>query len=88
MFESGEELETIQPNGYGSSAESDNDDFDDEKVERESDLRVRQQKPERDGPGSASVLAAIAADDKRSDLEYEVRSWELHYLNVLVHFDF
>lgn len=88
VFESGEELETIQPNGYGSSAESDNDDFDDEKVERESDLRVRQQKPERDGPGSASVLAAIAADDKRSDLEYEVRSWELHYLNVLVHFDF
>lgn len=77
VFESGEELETIQPNGYGSGGESENDEDDedyDEKVDRESDLRIRP-KPEREGPGSVSVLAAIAADDKRSDLEYEVRIW-------------
>ncbi|CAB4318986.1 unnamed protein product [Prunus armeniaca] len=80
VFESGEELETIQPNGYGSGGESENDQDDedyDEKVDRESDLRVRP-KPEREGPGSVSVLAAIAADDKRSDLEYELSQPEIN----------
>ncbi|XP_021817799.1 TBC1 domain family member 13-like isoform X2 [Prunus avium] len=80
VFESGEELETIQPNGYGSGGESENDEDDedyDEKVDRESDLRVRP-KPEREGPGSVSVLAAIAADDKRSDLEYELSQPEIN----------
>lgn len=76
VFDSGEELEMILPNGYGSGRESqideEDEDFDDEKLDRELDLRV-QQRPEREGPGSLSVLAAIAADDKRSDLEYEVR---------------
>ncbi|ONH98332.1 hypothetical protein PRUPE_7G243700 [Prunus persica] len=80
VFESGEELETIQPNGYGSGGESENDEDDedyDEKVDRESDLRIRP-KPEREGPGSVSVLAAIAADDKRSDLEYELSQPEIN----------
>ncbi|BBH08498.1 Ypt/Rab-GAP domain of gyp1p superfamily protein [Prunus dulcis] len=80
VFESGEELETIQPNGYGSGGECENDEDDedyDEKVDRESDLRVRP-KPEREGSGSVSVLAAIAADDKRSDLEYELSQPEIN----------
>ncbi|KAM5547913.1 hypothetical protein ABKV19_002067 [Rosa sericea] len=78
VFESGEELETIQPNGYGSSGESEIADFEEEKVGMEPDLRVRQPKPDRNGPGSVSVLAAIAADDKRSDLEYEVNQPEVN----------
>ncbi|KAL6223890.1 hypothetical protein ACLB2K_002747 [Fragaria x ananassa] len=78
VFESGEELETIQPNGYGSSGgESGVEDFEEERVERvEPDLRVRQPRPERDGPGS--VMAAIAADERRSDLEYEVNQPEVN----------
>ncbi|XP_062010578.1 uncharacterized protein LOC133726958 [Rosa rugosa] len=78
VLESGEELETIQPNGYGSSGESEIADFEEEKVGREPDLRARLPKPDRDGPGSVSVLAAIAADDKRSDLEYEVNQPEVN----------
>lgn len=49
--------------------DEDDEDFDDERVDRESDLRVRQ-RPEMEVSGSVSLLAAIAADDKGSDLEY------------------
>ena len=75
-FESGEELETFGPNdGFGSGRETQNDGvegFDDETVNGVSGFQVRM-KPERESAASVSVLEAIAADEKRSDLEYEVR---------------
>lgn len=68
-LELGEELETFQPNGFGSDRESEDDVVE---GSRESGFRVRQ-KPERNPVDSVSVMEAIAADEKRSDLEFEVR---------------
>lgn len=76
VFDSGEELETFRPNdGFGSGIENQNDGvegFGDVAVNEASGFRVRVG-PNRDWAGSVSVLEAIAADEKRSDLEYEVR---------------
>lgn len=69
-FESGEELEILQPNGPGSGRESADDYV--EMVEEQFKSNVRH-KPEKYGSGLVSVKEIIAADDKRSDLEYEVR---------------
>lgn len=71
-FEPGEELETFQPNGFGSDRASD----DDEKFQEEIEVKVRP-RPDKDGAGPASVSRVIAADEKRSDLEYEV--WNLNF---------
>ncbi|XP_015901806.3 uncharacterized protein LOC107434828 isoform X2 [Ziziphus jujuba] len=83
VFDFGEELETFQPNGFSSNRESDRnegdgDGFDDEKMGGvgESDLRARQ-RPERES-GSISVLQAIAAEEKRSDLEHELSQPEIN----------
>ncbi|EXB39154.1 TBC1 domain family member 13 [Morus notabilis] len=70
----GEELETFQPNGFGSDRESENDaveGFD------ESGFRVRR-RPERNSAGSVSALEAIAADAKRCDFEYELSQPEIN----------
>lgn len=79
----GEELETFQPNGFSSDRESDQsegdgDGFVEDKMAGvgESDSRARQ-RPERES-ASVSVLEAIAADEKRSDLEYEVGILSFH----------
>uniref|UniRef100_A0A5B7B1R2 Putative TBC1 domain family member 13 n=1 Tax=Davidia involucrata TaxID=16924 RepID=A0A5B7B1R2_DAVIN len=75
---SGEELETFQPNGFGLDREFDEEDDDDyEKSDGESDLRTRQ-KSDKDAVASVSVSEIIAADEKRSDLEYELSQKEIN----------
>ena len=59
VFEPGEELETIQPNGFVSDKESDG-------VENFVEDRPR---PEKDEVGPVSIVQVIAVDEKRSDLE-------------------
>ncbi|PON89018.1 Rab-GTPase-TBC domain containing protein [Trema orientale] len=80
VVESGEELETFGPNdGFGSGIETGNDGSEglgDEAV-NVSGFRVRM-KPDRESAGSVSVLEAIAADEKRSDLEYELSQPEIN----------
>lgn len=86
VFESGEELEIIQPNGFGFDRESESDK--DGEVEEEEAMVIRKmkvdiaesehnngrhQRNEKDGSGHLSVLKIIEADEKRSDLEHEVR---------------
>ncbi|GMN58192.1 hypothetical protein TIFTF001_027292 [Ficus carica] len=73
-LELGEELETFQPNGFGSDRESEDDVVE---GSRESGFRVRQ-KPERNPVDSVSVMEAIAADEKRSDLEFELSRPEIN----------
>lgn len=73
IFEPGEELETFHPNGLGSDRESDGEN---EKFHEELDVKVRP-RPDRDGAGPVSASQVIAADEKRSDLEYEV--WDLSF---------
>ncbi|KAA8538288.1 hypothetical protein F0562_027889 [Nyssa sinensis] len=71
LIESGEELETFQPDGSGLDQEFDEDyDDDDGKSDGQLDLRVRQ-KPDKEAVASVSVSEIIAADEKRSDHEYE-----------------
>ncbi|KAL5547850.1 hypothetical protein UlMin_003081 [Ulmus minor] len=82
IFYYGEELETFQPNGFGLDRDGEkngggNDGFDDEKVDEELGLRVRP-KPERDQAGLVSVLEGIVADEKRSDIEYELSRPEIN----------
>lgn len=69
-FESGEELEILKPNGPGSAPES--EDAYVEMMEEHFESRVRRN-PKKYGSRLVSVKEVIAADDKRSDLEYEVR---------------
>lgn len=71
--ESGEELEAIKPGALGFHRESGDggEAMDEEKDEN--DQRIRQ-KPNKDAAStSVSVLKSISLDEKRSDLEYEVR---------------
>lgn len=66
-FESGEELEILEPNGSGMESEDEYMKKTDEQCE--SRARVG---PEKEGAGLVSVKEVLAADEKRSDLEYEV----------------
>lgn len=68
-FESGEELEPIQPDALGFDRESD---VDSEHNDQRVYTKVRH-RPNKDLATPVSVLKAIAEDEKRSDLEYEVR---------------
>ncbi|KAF3453703.1 hypothetical protein FNV43_RR04144 [Rhamnella rubrinervis] len=84
VFEFEEELETFQPNGLGSDREStDHNDGGDGLVDKkmhgvgESDFRFRK-RPDRDPSGSVSVVEAIAADEKRSDLQHELSQPEIN----------
>ncbi|KAF8406941.1 hypothetical protein HHK36_006062 [Tetracentron sinense] len=65
-FESGEELKTFQPNGFESENRND-----DEKTDRESELRSPR-KIDKDVLKPISASSIIAADEKRSDLEFEL----------------
>jgi hypothetical protein len=73
IFEPGEELETFHPNGFGSDRERDGNRGE---FHEELDVKVRP-RPDRDGAGPVSASQVIAADEKRSDLEYEV--WDLSF---------
>lgn len=86
--ESGEELEAIKPGALGFHRESGDggEAMDEEKDEN--DQRIRQ-KPNKDAAStSVSVLKSISLDEKRSDLEFEVRVvavFDLIKLNWLGH---
>ncbi|KAH9761816.1 Rab-GAP TBC domain-containing protein [Citrus sinensis] len=74
-FESGEELEILKPNGPGSAPESEDDYV--EMMEEHFESRVRRN-PKKYGSRLVSVKEVIAADDKRSDLEYELSQKEIN----------
>ncbi|KDP32411.1 hypothetical protein JCGZ_13336 [Jatropha curcas] len=88
VFESGEELGIIQPNGAEFDKGNDYqyqyeyDDGGDDgvgvngKINKE-EYKVRKG-PEKDGAGQLSAMAFIAADEKRSDLEYELSQKEIN----------
>ncbi|CAK9177206.1 unnamed protein product [Ilex paraguariensis] len=76
-FELGEELETFQPNGFGLDRELDDYKVEDEKSDGELGFRAPQ-KPDRDGADSVSFSDVFAADEKRSDLEYEFSQKEIN----------
>lgn len=71
--ESGEELKAFEPNGLGSVEPVAMSDTDDEKPKGvDLDIRSRLLRSVRDGHGQISAMDVISADDKRSNLEYEV----------------
>lgn len=67
IFESGEELATFQPNGFELDREIGGDDYDHD------DPSVLRQKQVKEVMATVSASEVIAADEKRSNLEYEVR---------------
>ncbi|XP_057507672.1 TBC domain-containing protein C1952.17c-like [Actinidia eriantha] len=81
-FESGEELETFQPRVLGPSGsgrEVDEYERDDGKCsDEELDIRKVRSKPDKDVRILVSVKEIIAADEKRSDLEYELSLREIN----------
>lgn len=94
-LEFGEELETIQPNGFGSDREFEepDDGVEEGRVQDEGptgggagggccgggepEFRARQ-RPAREGSAPVSVLEVIAADEKRSDVQYEISQEEIN----------
>ncbi|XWS72928.1 hypothetical protein CRYUN_Cryun02cG0081700 [Craigia yunnanensis] len=82
------ELEIIQPNGFGSDRENENDEDGEVeervtvkrkmKVDGESEHNGRQQRHEKDGSIHFSVMKIIEADEKRSDLEYDISQKEIN----------
>lgn len=76
VLESGEELEIMEPNGielgHKENVYEFNDLVNDTDVDNEDAFRTRK-RPDKDGSGQVSVMEVIAADEKRSDVEYEVR---------------
>ncbi|KAK3002074.1 hypothetical protein RJ639_020538 [Escallonia herrerae] len=81
-LELGEELETFLPSGFGSGRELGgyNGDDDDDQGRRGGlvEPKVVLAKPNKEAQVSASVSEVIAADDKRSDLEYELSQKEIN----------
>ncbi|PSR84508.1 TBC1 domain family member protein [Actinidia chinensis var. chinensis] len=81
-LESGEELETFQPNGLGlggSGPEIDEYERDDGKCsENEFEQSKVRPRNERDVGVSVSVKEIIAADERRSDLDYELSLQEIN----------
>ncbi|KAL6974216.1 hypothetical protein U1Q18_028397 [Sarracenia purpurea var. burkii] len=96
-FESGEELETFQPNGLALDRDVDDYEKGDEKFSDDGELestKLRPRpdkdvgasisfsklrpKPDKDVGALVSVKEIIAADEKRSDLEYELSQKEIN----------
>ncbi|GKV06310.1 hypothetical protein SLEP1_g18210 [Rubroshorea leprosula] len=87
VFDYGEELEIIQPNGSGSGRDSEADDEGDKeeevmgtrkmKIEEEPNHKVRL-KPDKEGFTPVSVNEVIEADEKRSDVMYELSQKEIN----------
>ncbi|KAK4764833.1 hypothetical protein SAY86_025923 [Trapa natans] len=79
-LESGEELKAFEPNGLGSVQPVAMSDFVDEKPKGTNlDIRSRLLRPAKDGHGQVSAMEGIiAADEKRSDLQYELSQPEIN----------
>ena len=86
-FESGEELETFQPIGLGlggSGPEINEYERDDGKFsENEFEQNKARPRNERDVGVSVSVKEIIAADERRSDLEYEASAISVMFMFVV-----
>ncbi|XP_065851396.1 TBC domain-containing protein C1952.17c-like isoform X2 [Euphorbia lathyris] len=83
VFESGEELEILQPNGAGLVKENEYEfqveyDVETEKTMEKEEDKVRKKFNDKDGQGQVSVMKSIAADEKRSDLEHELSQDEIN----------
>lgn len=80
VLEPGEELEIMEPNGIELGHKENEYGFDDlvndTDLDKEGAFRTRK-RPDKDGTGRISVMEVIAADEKRSDIEYEVRTWNV-----------
>ncbi|KAH8481649.1 hypothetical protein H0E87_029219 [Populus deltoides] len=81
VLESGEELEIMEPNGIELGHKENVYEFDDlvngTDVDNEDAFRTRK-RPDKDGSGQVSVMEVIAADEKRSDVEYELSQKEIN----------
>ncbi|MBA0690237.1 hypothetical protein Golax_006923 [Gossypium laxum] len=92
VCELGEELEILQPTGFRSDRESETDDDHDHnevqeeeptvkrkmKADAELEHNGRQPRHEKDGSSHISVIKTIEADEKRSDIEYEISQKEIN----------
>ncbi|XP_034918857.1 uncharacterized protein [Populus alba] len=81
VLESGEELEIMEPNGIELGHKENVYEFDDlvndTDVDKADAFRTRK-RPDKDGSGRVSVMEVIAADEKRSDIEYELSQKEIN----------
>ncbi|XP_002524501.3 TBC1 domain family member 13 [Ricinus communis] len=80
VFECGEELEIMEPNGTELSKEKSDYEFqyeydDDDVSVCDDEKRIEKDVP---GQGHVSVMEVIAADEKRSDLEHELSQKEIN----------
>ncbi|KAL3585500.1 hypothetical protein D5086_012367 [Populus alba] len=85
VFESGEELEIMEPNGVELGHKENEYEFDlgvDDKVGDKVDAFRTRKRPDKDGLGQVTVREVIAADEKRSDLEYEFSQKEINLEKV------
>ena len=77
VFESGEELEIMEPNGVELGHKENEYEFDDlgvnDTVGDKVDAFRTRKRPDKNRSGQVSVMDVIAAEEKRSDLEHEVR---------------
>lgn len=76
-FDSGEELEPIQPGALPFHIESDDDDDGDEAIDDDKERKIRQ-RTMKDAVTPVSVLKSISEEEKRSDLEYELSQREIN----------
>ncbi|WCJ29634.1 Ypt/Rab-GAP domain of gyp1p superfamily protein [Euphorbia peplus] len=87
-FDSGEELEILQPNGEEPGMENeyecqveydkDNDVVGSETMIEKEECKVRKKLDHKDNQVQVSVMKGIASDDKRSDLEHELSQNEIN----------
>ncbi|XP_021912116.1 TBC1 domain family member 13-like isoform X2 [Carica papaya] len=81
VLASSEELEIILPNGLGFSRHKDDGDglcCTEEKKTNEAAIFRASARPYKDRAGSVSAMAFIAADEKRSDFEYQLSRKEIN----------
>ncbi|KAJ6758974.1 TBC1 DOMAIN FAMILY MEMBER GTPASE-ACTIVATING PROTEIN [Salix koriyanagi] len=85
VLEPGEELEIMEPNGIELGHKENEYGFDDlvndTDLDKEGAFRTRK-RPDKDGTGRISVMEVIAADEKRSDIEYELTQKEIYLEKV------
>ncbi|KAJ6673201.1 TBC1 DOMAIN FAMILY MEMBER 13-LIKE [Salix viminalis] len=85
VLEPGEELEIMEPNGIELGHKENEYGFDDlvngTDLDKEGAFRTRK-RPDKDGTGRISVMEVIAADEKRSDIEYELSQKEIYLEKV------
>ncbi|KAJ6381136.1 hypothetical protein OIU77_029931 [Salix suchowensis] len=86
VFESGEELEIMEPNGVELGHKENEYEFDDlgvnDTVGDKVDAFRTRKRPDKNRSGQVSVMDVIAAEEKRSDLEHEFSQKEINLEKV------